>query len=179
MKNKKIILLFLILLIAIFIVGLYAIKYVKNKKQQELNNEYIPQEEISEEQSRQTIVSLYFIDKETNIIKPEARLVNAKDLLDTPFNVIVSLLVEGPKNEKLKSAIPENTKILNVQLDKGCLTIDFSAELLDYDKDNEKAKDNIINTIVNTVTEFKEIDKVKITINGEGNAEFEGEYTRK
>ena len=179
MKNKKIILLFLILLIIIFVVGLYAINFVKNRKENIVNEEYTPQEEISEEQQRQTIISLYFVDKETNLIKPEARLINAKDLIDAPFNIIVSLLIEGPKNEKLKSTIPEDTKLLNVSLDKGCITLDFSAELLNYDKEDEKAKDNLINTIVNTVTELKEVDKVKITINGEVNAEFEGEYTRK
>ena len=64
MRNKKIILLFLILLIIIFVVGVFSIRYAKNKKEAELTNEYTPEEEISEEQERQTIVSLYFIDNE-------------------------------------------------------------------------------------------------------------------
>ena len=48
-----------------------------------------------------------------------------------------------------------------------------------YDKKDEKAKENIINSIVKTLTELREIDKVKIIINGESNDEFNNEYLRR
>ncbi len=179
MKNKKIILLFLILLIIIFIVGFMAIKYVKEKKQKEIENEYTPQEEISEDQFRETIVSLYFPDKETNMLKPEARLVNVKDILKSPYNVLVELLISGPKNDKLKSVVPENVKLLNSTLEGECLIIDFSEEFLNYDKSDNKVKDNLIDSIVNTVTELNEVNKVKFLINGQTNEEFKEEYIRR
>ena len=179
MKNKKIILLFVILLIIIFIVGFFAIKFVKNKKENELQNEYVPEEEISEEQLRETIVSLYFPDKETNMLKPEARLGNVKELIQSPYNVLIDLLIEGPKNEKLKSIIPENTKLLNSFLDGECLTLDFSNELLKYNKEDSKGKENLIDSIVNTVTELNEVNRVKILINGQTSEEFKDEYMRK
>lgn len=179
MKNKKIILLFLILLIIIFVIGFFAIKYVKNKKSEEIQNEYIPEEEISEEQLRETIVSLYFPDKETNMLKPEARLVNVKELIQSPYNILIELLIEGPKNEKLKVIIPENTKLLNSSLEGECLTLDFSNEFLNYNKQDSKEKDNLINSIVNSVTELNEVNKVRILINGQINEEFKDEYTRK
>ena len=62
MKNKKILILFIISVILIVVIGYFAIKYVKQKKNNEIQNEYVPQEEISDEQSRETIVSLYFTD---------------------------------------------------------------------------------------------------------------------
>lgn len=179
MKNKRIILLFSILLIIIFIIGFFAIKYVKEKKQNELVGEYVPEEEISEEQLRETIVSLYFPDKETNMLKPEARLVNVKELLKSPYNVLIELLINGPKNDKLKSIIPENTKLLNSILEGECLTIDFSEQLLNFDKADNKTKENLINSIVNTVTELTEVNKVKFLINGQVNDEFKDEYVRK
>lgn len=179
MKNKKIILLFVILLIIIFVVGFFSIKFVKSKKENEIQNEYVPEEEISDEQLRETIVSLYFPDKETNILKPEARLVNVKELMQSPYNVLIELLISGPKNDKLSSIIPENTKLLNSSLEGECLTLDFSEELLNYDKENEKTKDNLINSIVNTVTELNEVNKVKILISGQTNEEFKDEYIRK
>ena len=178
MKNKKIILLFLILLIIIFVVGFFAIKFVKNKKEREIQNEYIPEEEISDEQLRETIVSLYFPDKETNMLKPEARLVNVKELIQSPYKVLIELLINGPKNDKLKVIIPENTKLLNSSLEGECLTLDFSSELLNYNNDS-KEKENLINSIVNTVTELNEVNKVKILINGQTNDEFKNEYVRK
>lgn len=177
--NKKIVLLFLVLLIIIFVVGFFSIKYVKEKKAEEVQNEYIPQEEISDEQLRETIVSLYFSDKETNMLKPEARLVNVKDIIKSPYNVLVELLISGPKNEKLKSIIPENTKLLNSSLDGECLTLDFSDELLNYNKEDDKEKDNLISSIVNTVTELNEVNKVKFLINGSTHDDFKDEYIRK
>lgn len=180
MKNKKIILLFLILLIIIFVAGFFAIKYVKQKKQNEIvQEEYIPEEEISEEQLRETIVSLYFPDNETNLLKPEARLVNVKELMNSPYNILVELLIQGPKNDKLNKIIPENTKLLNSSFEGECLTLDFSSEFLNYNKDDEKQKDNLINAIVNTVTELNEVNKLKILINGQTNEEFKDEYVRK
>ena len=179
MKNKKIILSVIVLLVIIFVAGFFAIKYVKQKKSSENISEYTPQEELSEEQARETIVTLYFLDKESNTIKPEARLVNVKEVIISPYNTIVELLISGPKNDKLKNLIPENTKLLNSSLDKECLTLDFSSELLNYNKENQNEKENMIKSIVNTVTELTEVNKVKILINGQTNDEFKDEYVRK
>ncbi len=179
MKNKKILILFIISVILIVVIGYFAIKYVKQKKNNEIQNEYVPQEEISDEQSRETIVSLYFTDKETNMLKPEARLVNVKELIQSPYNVLIELLIQGPKNDKLKSVIPENTKLLNSSLEGECLTLDFSSELLNYNKENDKEKENLINSIVNTVTELNEVNKVKFLVNGHASSDFEEFYVRK
>lgn len=179
MKNKKILILFIISVIIIVLVGYFAIKIVKQKKNNEIQSEYVPQEEISDEQSRETIVSLYFLDKETNMLKPEARLVNVKELIQSPYNVLVELLINGPKNDKLKTVIPENTKLLKSYLDGECLTLDFSEELLNYNKEDGKEKDNLINSIVNTVTELNEVNKVKFLVNGQACNDFEEFYVRK
>ena len=65
MKNKKIIIIFLILFIILIIGGYFLINYLKkvNVKDQTIVEEYTPEEEISEDQLRQTIVSLYFQNK--------------------------------------------------------------------------------------------------------------------
>ncbi len=179
MKNKKILILFIISVILIVVIGYFAIKFVKQKKSSEIQNEYVPQEEISDEQSRETIVSLYFADKETGLLKPEARLVNVKDLIKLPYNTLVELLISGPKNDKLKVVIPENTKLLNASLDKECLTLDFSSEILNYNKDDSMLKNNLIYSIVNTVTELNEVNKVKFLVNGQASSDFEEFYVRK
>ena len=113
------------------------------------------------------------------MLKPEARLVNVKELIQSPYNVLIELLINGPKNDKLSSIIPENTKLLNSILEGECLTLDFSSELLNYNKDDSKEKENLINSIVNTVTELNEVNKVKILINGQTSEEFSEEYVRK
>ena len=178
MKNKKILIIFSVLLIIILIGGFFGIKYVKNNSNKNIIEEYTPQEEITEEQSRQTIVSLYFADKETKEIMPEARLVDIKELINNPYEKIMSLLIEGPKNDKIERLIPEGTKIIKTYMEGDCLILDLSVEILNYNKNDEKIKNNIIKSIVNTMTELTEINKIKILINGNENEEFNQIYER-
>lgn len=179
MKNKKIVIIFSVLLIILIIGGYFVIKYLKQKGESgEITEEYIPQEEISEEQLRQTIVTLYFLSKDTKEITPEARLVDIKDIITNPYENLINLLIEGPKNEKNQKVIPDNTKLNKTYMEGDCITLDFSQEILNYDKNDEKAKENMVNTIVNTLTELTEVNKVKILIDGNQNEEFKEEYQR-
>ena len=180
MKNKKIGIIFLVVLIIILIGGYLGIQYVKNNEEKEtIVEEYIPQEEIAEEQVRQTIISLYFPSKDTNELNPEARLIDIKEIINNPYEKLIDLLIEGPKNDKNKKIIPENTKLNKNYLEGDCVVLDFSTEFLNYSKENEKEKENMINSIVNTLTELREINQVKILINGNENNEFNEIYSRK
>lgn len=112
MKNKKIVIIFSVLLIILIIGGYFVIKYLKQKGESgEITEEYTPQEEISEEQLRQTIVTLYFLSKDTKEITPEARLVDIKDIITNPYENLINLLIEGPKNEKKSKSNTRQYKI--------------------------------------------------------------------
>ena len=178
MKNKKILIIFVCLFLLILIGGYFAINYVKSKNKETIVEEYVPEEEITEEQLRQTIVSLYFLDTQTNELVPEARLIDIKEMMSAPYEILVNLLIEGPKSEKSVKLIPDNTRLLQNYLEGDCLVLDFSVEFLNYDKENEKGKENLINSIVNTLTELSEINEVKILIDGKENQEFDQVYTR-
>lgn len=179
MKNKKIGIIFFILLIILLIGGYFAIRYVKNKEEETIIEEYIPEEEITEEQVRQTIVSLYFPNKETNELNPEARLIDIKEIMNNAHEKLIALLIEGPKSEKNKKIIPEGTKINKTYFEGDCVILDLSSEFLNYAKEDEKEKMNLINSIVNTLTELTEINKIKIIIDGNENEDFNEVYSRK
>lgn len=177
MKNKKIAIIFSILLIIILIGGYFIIQWLQGEQQENMGvEEYIPQEEITKEQLRQTIVSLYFQSKETKELVPEARLIDIKEILNNPCDKLVNLLIEGPKSEKLERLIPENTKLNKSYMEDDCITLDFSTEILNYDKSDEKVKNNMINSIVNTLTQLTEVNSVKILIEGNENEEFKEVY---
>ena len=178
MKDKKTFIIFGILLIIILIGGYFGIKFVKDKKENMVDAEFTPEEEISQDQLRKTIVSLYFISKENNSLTSEARLIDIKEIINTPYEKLINLLIEGPKNEKNKKIMPENTRLLKTYLEGDCVTLDFSNEFLNFNKEDEKEKNNLINSIVNTLTELTEVNKIKILINGEINNEFGGVYVR-
>lgn len=179
MKNKKIFWIFVILFCIVIVAGFFTIKYVKEKQEKEEIQEYVPEEEITEEQYRQTIVSLFFENIETKELTPEARMIDIKELINNPYEKLMNMLMEGPKNEKLNKLIPENTKVLSINKEGDTLTIDFSSEFLNYDKSSDSAKSNLIYSIVNTMTELTEINHVKFLINGEENSEFSDIYVRR
>ena len=178
MKNKKIGIIFFTAFIVILIGGIFAIRYVKNKEEETVVEEYVPEEEITQEQERQTIVSLYFPNKETNELNPEARLIDIKEIMNNAQEKLIALLMEGPKNEKNKKIIPEGTKLNKSYFEGDCVVLDFSSEFLNYNKEEEKAKEHLINCVVNTLTELTEVNKVKFLIDGNESEEFGEVYDR-
>ncbi len=176
-KNKKTIILIVVLLIFIG----FIIFWVMSHKEVETNNndtnftEYTPQEEISNTQLRQTLVTLYFKNKETGELTPEARMIDSKILLNNPYNELIGLLIEGPKNESLEKLIPQGTKLNNVNIQKGIVSIDFSEEFTNVENLGAEEESKIIYSIVNTLTELTEVSGIKILINGEENKKFSDE----
>jgi len=168
MKKKKI--LFAIIIILIIVSVLLYTKFTKKEKIAE--TEITPLEEMTEEQERQTIISLYYTNTETKTLMPEARVIDVKKLLENPYKMLVELLIEKPKNEKLESSIPEGTKVNNAVLKNNTVELDLSKEFIENQNgDAEKASLSIY-SIVNTLTELNEVNSVKILIDGEENKKF-------
>ncbi len=59
------------------------------------------------------------------------------------------------------------------------LFLDFSKEILNYDKNKKDSKNLIIDSLVNTLTELTEVNGIKILIDGKENDEFSEQYKRK
>ncbi len=173
MKNKKIIMYVGIISIVLILIGVgyYIYNNIKNNNK-EIISEYTPQEEITGEQLRQTVINLYFLNPDTLEITPEARQIDSRELLNNPYELLINLLIEGPKNEKLLKLIPENTKLNNAKIENGILYIDFSEDFIKEQKLGKAQEELILKSIVNTVTELTEINKVAFLIDGEENKGF-------
>lgn len=174
-KNRKkiiaIITLILIILLVMFIYNNVSIERETDKYQ-----DYTPQEEISEEQMRQTKVILFFANSETGELECETKIVDANSLIKEPYKEIMNLLIKGPQSSKLKKLIPEGTAMHDIKVEKSCAIINLSNEFLNYETEENKLK--IINSIVNTLTNLKEIDSVKFLINGEENEKLSEIYLK-
>ena len=167
-RKRIIIVIVAIFLIGAIIAGVFFL--VKNNGEEEEIMEYTPQEEVTDSQLRQTIVSLYF--KNENELLPEARLIDVKELLENPYEKILNMLIQGPKNENLKNTIPEGTKINKIEKEGEVLIIDFSEEFISEHMGGEIEEKLTIQAIVKTLTELTEINGIKIKINGEENKKF-------
>lgn len=169
--KKKII---LIILISILILGGWI--YIINKnKEKETISEYKPQEEISDEQLRQSIVSLYFKNKSSDELMPEGRLIDVKLLLNEPYKTLMQFLIDGPKNEKLEKLIPDGTVINKIELKKDILYIDLSKEFIEKHEGGENRESATIYSIVNTMTQLTEVNGIKILIDGKEDQQFKDE----
>ena len=141
-------------------------------KNNEIISEYTPQEEITEEQLRQTIITLYFLDIENYKLVPEPRKIDSKELIKDPYKVLINLLIEGPKNEKLIKLIPEGTKLISAEIIDNILFLNFSKEFINEQNLGKEQEELILKSIVNTVTELTEINKVAFLIEGEQDKGF-------
>ena len=164
MKKKIFMGIFLVLLI-IGLIYMIVINTVFNKNE-EIINEYIPEVEISDSELRKTLITLYFLNSDGEI-QSESRLIDSKELLRNPYLVLVGMLIEGPKDKNLKKAIPDDTRVIDVKLNKTCAIVNLSKEFVDNIDGDILKKSNIIYTIVNTLTELNEVQMVKFLIDGE------------
>lgn len=176
MKNKKI--LMYISIIILIIIILFMGYIIINKKTDKKNNnmvEYIPEQEISNEQLRNTVVTLYFANKDNLELTSEIRSIDSKELMEEPYKKIINLLIDGPKNNNLLKLIPENTSINNIEKRGEVLYIDFSEDFIKEQTLGEKQEKLIIKSIVYTLTELTEINKIIVLIDGKENCSFPDE----
>ena len=175
---KKILIYIGIILGIIFVVDLgWVVSVNKDTGKNEIQ-EIVPEEEISSEQLRQTIITLYFMDKDKGELEPEARQIDARLLLEKPYEILVNMLIEGPKNENLIGIIPQGTKINNIRIKEGIVYIDFSDHFINEQTLGENQEKMIINSILKTLVELREVNGIKILINGEENSCFPDEAVK-
>ena len=176
MNNKKLLLFLfvpvIILLITLFSIFLFNYQYSNSNISNNEILEYIPQEEFSDDKVRKTIISLYFKNIETNSLIAEAKCIDVKDLSKDPYTYLINLLIAGPENEKLESAIPEGTKVNSCTLKGNTVYVDLSKEFIDNAPSGIEEESIIIYSIVNTLTELNEVSHVKFLINSEENMCF-------
>lgn len=155
MKNKKVIITLLVIVLILGAIGYFIYQKIQENKQEKEMTEYIPEEEIDNAGLRQTVVSVYFNQKDTNTLIPEARRIDVKELTKDPYNILIKMLIEGPKNEGLEKVIPDGTKINKVELKGNIVHVDFSKEFIDNHKGGAEAESRTVYAIVNTLTRTK------------------------
>ena len=171
--KKKLIIWISIAIAMIIGISLFISIEIKDDNGNNYELEIVPQEEISDEQLRETIINLYFVDGNNEIIG-ESRKIDSKNLIKEPYVQVLQMLFNGPKNEEIKTYIPENVKVNSAIKDGECLLIDVSKEFIEKMDENQEHQSLVISQIVNTMTQFSEINCVKIIIDGEANCEFKG-----
>ena len=91
MKRRKLIAIITFLLI--LMLAFFVYKNISIEKKKDEYQDYTPQEEISEEQSRQTKVTLYFENIDTGELETEIKVMDANILINNPEEELINLLI--------------------------------------------------------------------------------------
>lgn len=124
-------------------------------------------------------IHLYFANEDNTKLRLEIRYIPVSEAKKSPSNlasVIVKELIAGPKSE-LKATIPAGTQLRSpVKIEAGVATVDLTKEFQDKHPGGKAAEQMTIFSIVNSLTELKEIQKVRFLINGKRQKEFKGNF---
>lgn len=106
-------------------------------------------------------IELYFLDLEGKTMVTERRTV--PDYTDDVLTFAVNELLNGPAAVDHKRAIPENTRLIDIELNGSTATVNLSSE---FDTGENLAKLWSRYTLINTVCSVKGIDKTQILVEG-------------
>jgi spore germination protein GerM len=81
------------------------------------------------------------------------------------LNILNSLIEGPPENSNLLPTLPKNLKVLSLKIKNKTAYVNFSKELLSYGG-GTASELGIVSSIVLTLTELKNIEKVQILIEG-------------
>ncbi len=118
----------------------------------------------SNENITQKFVTLYFADAMGEKLVAERRKAS---LVDNRLEKTVVLeLVKGPKNSDIFATIPKDTKVLSVETKEGICFVNLSEEFITKFSGGSSAATLAIYSIVNSLTELPDIDRVQFLIDG-------------
>jgi germination protein M len=126
-------------------------------------------------------VRLYFANEDNSKLLTEIRYIpmsEAKKSVNNLASVIVKELIKGPmENTGMKPTIPEGTKLRSpVNINAGIAVVDLTREFVDKHPGGKDAEQMSIYSIVNSLTELKEIQKVKFAVDGKERKDFKGGF---
>ena len=126
-------------------------------------------------------VILYFSDEEQTKLVKEIRYVDIKEAKKgaaTLASVMVKELIAGPKANGLKAVIAEGTSLRSpVKIEGRVATVDFTKEFVDNHPGGKELAELTIYSVVNSLTELKDVERVKIIINGKETKNFKSKVT--
>lgn len=85
---------------------------------------------------------------------------------DDKYTAAMKSLLTGTKEKGQTNVFPKKAKLLGVTVKDGVATVDFSKELQSNFSGGSTGEEMLIGSIVNTLTDFPEIQKVRILIDG-------------
>ena len=108
-------------------------------------------------------VTVYFSDDQALYLVPEIHQVPKTPSL---AEAAIKELIKGPNERGHYPTLPSGTRLLGIDISGGVATANFSSELQDNQLGGSASGNLAITSIVDTLTELKDVKKVQILVNG-------------
>jgi len=110
-------------------------------------------------------MKLYFTNEEGTALVEYNTEINDDAGNSSMEELVINQLINGPTKLELYPTIPDGTVLLNVSTSDGICTVDFNEKFLD--KLPNVSEEVTIYSVVNSLVELPDINKVKFTINNQ------------
>lgn len=111
-------------------------------------------------------ITLYFSDAEASSLVREIRRIKVPKG-ESMEKLIVTELIRGPQKEKTYRTIPAETKIRSVETTDGVCFVNLSSDFINKYNGGTSAELLTVYSIVNSLTELSNVDRVQFLIEGE------------
>ena len=185
MKTLKLIAAIMALLIALMLCSCGSDKTtgVSNVTEEDLQpvSSIVINEEEAAVLNEKVPVYLYFGDEQQTKLIKELRYIDIKEAkkgANALASAIVKELIAGPKAKGLQTVIPTGVTLrAPVKIEGRIATVDLTKEFIDNHPGGKTMEELTVYSIVDSLTEMKEIERVKIIVNGKETKNFKGNLT--
>lgn len=118
-------------------------------------------------------ITLYFANKDGSKLVQEVQKVRYSSNISME-KLIMEQLLKGPLKKELRSAIPKGTKLVSVSVLDGVCFVNLNEGFLE--PNYEIAEPVVIYSIVNSLVELPNINKVQIAVNGDSNQKYREKF---
>ena len=141
----------------------------KNKPQTAVEGEKakpVAEENKSTERQKKTLqVKIYYPDDAGMSLIPVTRQIKISSD-DEKYFAVCKLLTEKPKEKNLTKIFPSHAKINGAMLKRDTVFVNFDSSITENFVGGSTGEEMLINSFVQTLTEFPEVTQVKFLIDG-------------
>jgi len=128
---------------------------------------------LTNDEQIKTVVYFGLVTEQEILTVPTLHSLQQKENI---YRQTVEILIEGPEEESpLSPIVPDDTEIHSIEISEGRATLDFSNHVSEF-ATGSAGETMVISGIVNTLTEFPEIDEVMILVDGQEGVSLGGHF---
>ena len=131
---------------------------------QEKQEPKVEKKEEKQEKVQEYSIKAYYPNEDGTKLLAVKRKIKA--LEKDKYAEAVKSLMQGTKEKGRTAIIPKQAKLRSVKLEGGVAKVDFSQDLVKHFVGGSTGEEMLVGSIVNTLTEFPEVQKVQILIEG-------------